>query len=157
MSEDAKFEDAEGDAPLRLMAQDVSDLEVISSLLQDAVFSASDISWSPKRREVALLLNRFRWEWHGGAPDLPERVQSILLIRDVASVSSQGFDRKDTDLVLSLLTVSFEPSEDGTGDVLVTLSGDGALRCAVECLDLVLSDVTRPYVAPSRRTPSHPD
>jgi len=72
-------------------------------------------------------------------------------------VSSQGFDRTDKDLVMSLLSVTFEPGEDGAGQVLLTLAGDGAIRLDVEALDVTLKDVTRPYKAPSGKAPEHGD
>ena len=60
-----------------------------------------------------------------------------------------------TDLVISLLTIEFTPGEDGAGEVILTLAGDGAIRLDVEVLDVILQDVTRPYIAPSRKTPTH--
>ena len=72
-------------------------------------------------------------------------------------MASQGIDRSDADTVLSVLSITFEPGEDGTGGVLITLAGDGAMRAEVETLDVTLRDVTRPYVAPSGATPRHPD
>lgn len=159
MSDDARFEDA-GEGPLRLLARDPEDMPVVSSLLQDAVLAGGDMRYDRKRRELALLLNRFRWEDEAAATTRnrpPERVRTVLLIRDVLSVSSQGFDRTDETLVLSVLSVAFEPGEDGAGDVLITLSGDGAVRAQVECLEMTVTDVTRPYVAPSGKRPAHPD
>lgn len=41
--------------------------------------------------------------------------------------------------------------------MIVTLAGDGAIRIAVEALDIMLRDVTRPYRAPSGKKPTHPD
>jgi len=58
---------------------------------------------------------------------------------------------------LSLMSVDFEPSEDGAGDVTLTLAGDGAIRLSVEALDVTLKDVTRPYLAPSKAAPDHGD
>ena len=52
---------------------------------------------------------------------------------------------------------SFEPGEDGTGRVVLTLAGDGAIRLSVEALELHLRDVTRPYSAPSGKAPDHGD
>lgn len=155
---DASFEDG-GERPLRLMAMDAHDLQIISALVQDAVFPASEMTWSRKDRRFALLLNRFRWEDAPGAKARKrdfERVQSVLVIEDVTAVKTQGVE-KDADTVMSLLSLSFEPGLDGTGRVLLTLSGDGAIACDVEALEVVLKDVTRPYVAPSRKAPSHPD
>lgn len=157
MTEDARFEDA-GEAPLHLKAEEPDDLPVISALVQDSVFPITEIRWQPRRRRFAVLLNRFRWEdAAAGRQHGPERVRALLVIDDVLRVSSQGVDRRDRDLVLSLLSVTWEPGEDGAGRVVLTLAGDGALAIEAECLDVTLKDVTRPYAAPSRRTPSHPE
>tara|TARA_B110000211_G_scaffold103372_1_gene120271 strand:+ start:1374 stop:1850 length:477 start_codon:yes stop_codon:yes gene_type:complete len=156
---DAKFEDG-GDRPLRLKALDSDDLAVMSSLTQDAVFPASEMRWDRKARRFALLLNRFRWE---DAPNAKigkrsvERVQAMLSIEDVMSVKSQGVQAGDADTIMSLLSVSFEPSTDGMGRVLMILSGDGAIAIEVEALEIMLADVTRPYIAPSKSVPQHGD
>lgn len=159
MTEDARFEDG-GEKPLRLMALDAEDLAVISALVQDAVFPITEMKWEPGRRRFALLLNRFRWEdvekaARGRRP--VERVQSLLVASDVEKVQSQGVDREDSEVVMSLLSMSFEPGEDGTGRLVLTLAGDGAIALAVETLDVVLQDVTRPYAAPSKHAPQHPE
>ncbi len=156
---DARFEDGV-DRPLRLMARDAEDLQIISALVQDSVSPASEMRWTPADRRFAMLLNRFRWE------DAPvalrnkrdfERVQAVLLIEDVIGVRSQGVPKGDTDTILSVLSIGFEPGPDGTGEVVITLAGDGVIACKVEALEIVLRDVTRPYVAPSRKAPRHPD
>lgn len=155
MTEDARFEDA-GGAPLRLRALDVADLEVVSALTQDAVLPASEIRFDRKARRFALLLNRFRWE-DGAAMRQAERVQSVLSIEDVTAVQSQAVPQGDGDVVLSLLSISFTPAEDGMGRVVLTLAGDGAIACDVEALEVLLRDVTRPYGAPSGKVPTHSD
>ena len=86
-----------------------------------------------------------------------ERVQSLLVVDNVLGVASQGIDRGDKDVILSLLSVTFEPGEDGAGHVLLTLAGDGAIRLRIEALEVTLKDVTRPYRAPSGKVPGHPD
>ena len=157
MVEDARFEDAD-EAPLRLKAFDSEDLQVIAALVQDAVFPATEMKWDRRRRRFALLLNRFRWEEAVRAtrPERPyERVQSVLAFEDVMKVSSQGFDRHDPDLILSLLEITFTPGEDTTGRVELILAGDGAIALEVEALEATLCDVTRPYVAPSGKAPHH--
>ncbi len=154
MVDDAKFEDGAA-KPLRLKALDVDDLQVLSALAQDAVFPGHEMRWMPTERRFAILLNRFRWEDKGATP--PERTQAVLVIEDVMAVKSQGVSKGDKDIILSLLSIAFEPGEDGTGRVILTLAGDGAIACDVEALEVVLRDVTRPYVAPSRKAPSHPE
>lgn len=158
MSEDARFEDGR-EAPLNLKAIDTDDLQVISMLIQDAVFPATEMKWDRGRRRFALLINRFRWEDAEAAKQGQrrfERVQAMLMAEDVLNVSSQGIDRQDKDLILSLLSLEFQPGADGTGQIVFNLAGDGAIALDVETLDLTLKDVTRPYLAPSGKAPQHP-
>ena len=94
---DARFADADP-APLALLAGDAEDLTVISTLVQDAVLQVSDVSYDSRHRQLALLLNRFRWEDAEQArrEDRPyERVRAVLLISDVQKVQSDGIDRRD--------------------------------------------------------------
>lgn len=159
MNDDARFEDA-GEAPLRLMARSEEDLAVISALVQDAVFPASEMAWLQRERRFAVLLNRFRWEDAPAAERAGrafERVRSILTVGDVMKVASQGFDRRDRDLVLSVLALDFQPGPDGTGRLEIVLAGDGGIALEVEALEVSLKDVTRPYRAPSGKAPGHPD
>jgi hypothetical protein len=156
---DARFEDGQ-EAPLYLAALEPDDLPVIAALVQDAVFPITEMTWQPKLRRFALLVNRFRWEDREAADRAGrpyERVRALLVVGDVTRVTSQGIDRQDRDTVVSLLDLAFEPGVDGTGRVLLTLAGDGALALEVEALDVTLRDVTRPYVAPSHQAPGHPD
>ena len=154
---DARFEDA-GGTPLRLLAETPDDLDVIAALVQDAVFTAADMRWQRRERCFAVLLNRFRWEDRDAAERQGrafERVRTMLVIGDVLGVARQGIDPRDPDLVLSLLDLGFEPGPDGTGRLLLTLAGDGAVAVEVECLNVTLTDVTRPYRAPSGKAPRH--
>ena len=155
---DATFEEGR-EAPLNLGALDSDDLKIIAALAQDAVFPVTEMSWRPAERRFALLLNRFRWEDRDAAERRGrpfERVQSLLVFDNVLSVASQGIDRNDKDMILSLLDIAFEPEEDGAGQILLTLAGDGAIRLSVEALECTLKDVTRPYQAPSGHAPNHP-
>lgn len=151
MVEDARFEDA-GDAPVALRALEAADVPVISALIQDAIFPATEMRWDSARRRFALLINRFRWEQPGGAP---ERVQSVLAVEDVMKVASQGIDRADPDLVFAALALTWAPSEDGMGQLELVLAGDGAIALDVEALEVTLTDVTQPYGAVSGKTPDH--
>ena len=78
-----------------------------------------------------------------------------LAVEDAVKVASQGIDRTDKDTILSLLSIAFEPGDDGTGRLILTLAGDGAIAVDVEALEVTLRDVTRPYGAPSRKAPDH--
>lgn len=156
MTQDARFEDGR-EAPLNLGALDPDDLRVISALVQDAVFPASEMTWRPRARRFALLLNRFRWEDRGRDRHGPERVQSVLVFENVLRVASQGVPRGDGDTILSLLAVDWQAGEAPGGAFELQLAGDGAIRLEVEALEATLRDVTRPYRAPSGKAPEHRD
>ena len=157
MSEDARFEDGEEKA-LNIGAFDKSDLQIISSLLQDSILPASEIQWLPSSNKLAFLVNRFRWEDKDielSQDKTGERVQSLLMISHVKSVSSSGFSPKQKDKVLSILSISFDGDHGSFGNVLIILSGNGGIRVAVDALEINLRDVTMPYIAPSGHSPWH--
>ena len=157
MSEDARFEDGD-DKALNIGAFDQRDLEVVSSLIQDSIFPTSEIKWLTTVNKLALLINRFRWEDKSLAQlrdRKAERVQSLLMISHVKSVSSSGFSAKQKDKILSILSISFNGEDGGSGSILIILSGNAGIRVEVDALDIHLRDVTMPYFAPSGTAPKH--
>jgi hypothetical protein len=158
---DARFEDA-AEKPLRLHARSAEDLEVVSALLQDAAGTAADLVWMKRKRRFALFLNRFRWEdadraQRAGRPF--ERVRTVALVEHVTAVRAAGLDPRERDQAVSVLRLEFEPDpdpENPAGQLRAILAGDGEIAIEVEYLDLRLEDVTRPYLAPSGKAPSHP-
>lgn len=157
MSADARFEDG-AEAPVRLAAETAEDLGVISALVQDGIVAVGDVAWTPKRRRLSLLMRRFRWEdapaaERQGRPF--ERVQALLTVGGALRTRASGVDPGDRDTALSLLAIDFAPGADGAGVVRLTLAGDGEIAIDVECLDVTLADVSRPYVAQAPRPPSH--
>ena len=155
MSEDARFEDGE-DKALNIGAFDKRDLEVVSSLVQDSILPTSEIKWLSNSDKLAILINRFRWEETklSQGKNL-ERVRSLLMINHVKNVSSSGFSPKQKDRILSILSISFDGVEGGSGSVLIVVSGNGGIRVEVDALEINLRDVTMPYIAPSGLIPEH--
>lgn len=157
MTEDARFHDvAPSDQPLRLGIASAEDLDVASALLQDCVGMAGEISWMPRRRRLALLVNRFRWEDREAAERQGrsfERVRTALVFDSVQAVRSSGLDPSDKDTVYSILRMRFEEHEAPSGTLMLDLAGDGALALDVECLDGQVLDLSRPWIA--RTAPDH--
>ena len=152
MVEDARFEDGvpASDQPLRLAVESVEDLNVASALLQDAVGTAGDIAWMPRRRRLVMQVNRFRWEDHDKAAQQRrpfERVRTAIVIDSVLSVKARGLDPSDRETLFALLSLEFEPGEDGAGRLILHLAGDGDLALEVECIEMALSDISKPWVA----------
>ncbi|MCC5996834.1 MAG: DUF2948 family protein [Oceanicaulis sp.] len=139
--------------PLRLMAETPEDLPVLSAALQDAAGQLGDFSYEPRARRFTLALNRFRWE--GPARGRGERVRAALQIGSVLGVRAQRLKQGAPDAVVNLLAITFEPGEAPGGALELAFSGGGALRLDVECVDVILADVSRPWRA--ARRPGHPD
>ena len=148
----ASFEDVSF-KPLRLVAFTVDDLEVISTMTQDAVFPSSEMILNSEKRRFAILLNRYLWEKNKSKN--AERAQAVLAFEDVKNVQTKNINKSDNNLVLCLLNISFKAEEDGMGTIQIILSGGGKIRLQVEALEVSLRDVTQPYLAPSRLIPHH--
>jgi hypothetical protein len=136
--------------PLKLLAQDADDLAVVSAALQDAVAKIGDIRWDASARTLTLACNRFRWE--SGARK-GERIRSALQLGDVTGVQARKLRRDAKGAVVELLSVVFEPGEAPGGAVLLTFAGGGDLKVTVDCLDVILADVSEPWSTP--RKPGH--
>ena len=135
---------------LKLLAEDAEDLEVLAAALQDAVLKIGDIAWEAKARRLTLTLNRYRW----GAAE-PERVRTAVQVGSVLGVQTRRLRRNAREAVVELLTLSFEPGEAPGGRLVFRFAGDADLAVEVECIDLVLADVSEPWAAKSE--PRHED
>jgi hypothetical protein len=135
---------------LKLLAQDADDLAVVSAALQDAVAKIGDIRWDASARTLTLACNRFRWE--SGARK-GERIRSALQLGDVTGVQARKLRRDAKGAVVELLSVAFEPAEAPGGAVLLTFAGGGDLKVTVDCLDVILADVSEAWATPRR--PGH--
>ncbi|MEO1028232.1 MAG: DUF2948 family protein [Pseudomonadota bacterium] len=140
--------------PLRLFAEEPDDLKIISSALQDAVGKIGGIRYQGRQRRLSIEVNRFRWEVEAGSDASKERIRSILGIDGVTSVKALGLTRDDPDVVISILSIEFEPAEEApAGTVRVTFAGDGEMALSVECLDISLVDGATAW--PTKHTPNH--
>lgn len=139
--------------PLRLIAQDAADIAPLSASLQDAIGALGDFVYEAKARRFTVALNRFRWEQGGTRP--PERVRTALQAAGVISAKANRLKQGAPDAIVSLLSITFEPGEAPSGALVLSFSGGGTLRLEVECIDLVLADVSEPWRALGK--PEHTD
>lgn len=134
--------------PLRLLAEDAVDLQIISAALQDAIMRPVDIRWEKDARRLTIVLSRFCWECGG------TRVMAAMQFGDVEAVKSRRLPRLP-EAALELLALDFEPTEAPGGRVILMFAGGGDLRIDVECLDAVLTDLSDRW--PARMAPTHLD
>lgn len=143
--------------PLKLVAMDASDLEVISACCQDGVLKIADLEYLGREKRFLLSLNRFVWEDADKKKNKKEfeRRRTVLHFERVSGVQLMGIDRSETDMVLSLMAVTFSEGEAPGGVVELVFAGDGAIRLEVECIEAQLSDLSAAWETKS--LPTHSD
>ena len=135
---------------LSLLARDVHDLAVISSMLQDAIVPVADMVYLEKEHSFIMMINRFRWE----APTddaADERVNAGLRFDRVQRVQFRKIDREHRERFAVLLSVAYD-----SGVVMMQFSGDGAVRLEVSELLCALSDFDEAWPTiwrPEHQTP----
>jgi len=142
--------------PVKLRAEDVDDLAVISACVQDAIVAVRDLGYEPEERRFMLVANRFRWE--SGAAPVPEepgfeRVLCAMVFSEVAGVSYRGFRRTDEDRILSLLAIRADPVPAGNV-VHLEFSGNAEIRLTAGRIRCRLKDLGEPW--PTAWHPQHP-
>jgi len=136
--------------PMKFVALDRDDLEVVSTHLQDALVKVSDIIWRPQEKRLVVSLSRF--DWVSSQAEKPElrRCQSALRFDRVNSCKCRCVNPAGKDDVLNLLAVEFTETDPPAGAVTLMFSGGGALRLEVECLEAELTDLGPAWPATER-------
>jgi len=141
---------------LKLLALDEEDLAVVSAHVQDAVFKVSGLEYDARRKQFSLIVNRFVWETADGKRRSFERRRAALLFKRVNAVRSVGFDRRDGEAVLDLLTLKFALQGEGPeGTLELVLAGDASIALGVECIETQLADTGGAWETAFK--PKHPE
>jgi hypothetical protein len=135
---------------LRLAALDADDLTVISAHLQDAILRPGDLTYLAGERRFLMALRRFDWSGPDGSP--PRRRLAGVHVEQVLGVRVRGL-RQDDDTPLSLLALTFAPTEAPSGHLDLVFSGGGAIRLEVECVEVRMKDLGPVWEAGGR--PAH--
>ncbi len=133
---------------LRLAALDTEDLTVISAHLQDAILRPEDLTYLAGEQRFLMAARRFDW-----TPDAPPRRRlSGLHVERVRSIKSRGLTPGDT-TPMSLLALTFEPTDAPSAHIDLVFSGGAALRLEVECIEVRMKDLGPVWEAATR--PGH--
>ena len=140
--------------PLALLAADETDLQVVSSVMQDAIAKVGDMAYLPAQRRFALVANRFVWEEGATKERGPfSRVRTGLHFDDVTRVRAKNVDLAAKGAVVDILSLGFESEgEEGAGVITLTLAGGGAVALTVDAINAQARDLSDPW-----RTRSRPD
>ena len=133
---------------LRRAALDAEDLTVISAHLQDAILRPEDLTYIAGEDRFLMAVRRF--DWTPGAP--PRRRLAGVHVERVRSVKSRGLKPGDT-TPMSLLALTFTPTDAPSGHIDLVFSGGAAVRLEVECIEVRMKDLGPVWEAATR--PGH--
>ena len=136
----------EDDTRVRLRAASVSDVEVISALLQDAIIPGEDMTFDRAGRRFVMVANRFCWDRpplegvtsESGAPVYERRLCGVR-IEGVNGVESAGMPATRRGALFNLLAITVA---DAAGARVEILFSDGvSLRLAVDGISILAEDL----------------
>lgn len=140
--------------PLRLIAKDVQDLDIILSLLQDSLMPVVSIANDKENKTLSLLTNRFCWEVPEESEDDPVyyRVHAGFMFKGVEAIHEKNIDQSDSSRILSFLTAHIDEHEDHLF-VYLMFSDDACIRLTLKNIDCTLADIDEPWS--TRARPEH--
>ena len=143
------------DSAISLRCRQPRDLEVVSSLLQDALVSNADLLFEKSKNSFLFVANRFCWE---SATKISGdksyyRVLSGVNIQNVISVKHQNFthyNEGNAALFYNLLTIEYDNDKN---EVMLVFSKKVSAKLTVSELDIFIRDIAEPY--PTTQIPNH--
>ena len=150
----------EDDGRVRLRAASVSDVEVISALLQDAIIPGEDMTFDSAGRRFVMVANRFCWDRRPldgvtsetGAPIYERRLCGVR-IEGVNAVEASGMPAMRRGTLFNLLAITVSDTPDSRVEIIFS---DGvSLRLAVDGLSILAEDLDDGR--PTSIMPSHED
>ena len=131
---------------VRLRAESVSDVEVISALLQDAIIPGEDMTYDRTGRRFVMVANRFCWDRRPlagvtsetGAPIYERRLCGVR-IEGVNAVEAAGMPVTRRGALFNLLAITAADAADARVEILFS---DGvSLRLAVDGISILAGDL----------------
>lgn len=134
---------------LKLIAFDEKDLEIVSSLTQDAVILPTEIKFDAAAKHFIVPMRRYAWE---NSKEASVRKSSVLRFINVLQVQSKGFQVGHDSRALSLLSINVSVMNE---QYLLSLifADKVSILLSVEALEVELRDLGSAWAA--SRQPNH--
>lgn len=146
---------------LKLRAEDIEDITIMSAYLQDAITMMGDIVYLRDSRRFVMMLNRYVWE--NRCPETGKilaekdmacsRIRTGLHFDDVLKIGSQNIPISMKEHPLELLSIEARQLEDKTFQVDFIFSGDGVIRLDCEMISAHAQDIGDAW--PAKCQPKH--
>lgn len=138
--------------PLRMIAEDEDDLQIIAACLQDALIPLSGMEYDQEEKNFYFIANRFCWEC---SPEILEensyyaRVPTGLTFSHVTNIQIKELNLRNKNELVNLLTIHNKDEN----SIHLIFSGGAEIKLTVNQLYCRLKDVDEPYHTPNK--PSH--
>jgi len=140
---------------LKLRAEDIEDITIMSAYLQDAITMMGDIVYLGQSRQFIMMLNRYVWE--NRCPDTGDilkekdlaccRIRTGLHFNDILKISSRNMVSSTKEYPMELLSIESYKLKNGTFHVDFVFSGDGVIRLECEMISAHMQDIGDPWLA----------
>jgi len=146
---------------LRLRAVSSEDIEVLSTLLQDAIIPGEDMTYDRSSRRFVMVANRFCWDrpavggvtTDAGTP-VYERQLCGIQFHGVDQVQTAGMPASRRGALFNLLAITGVTTKQGAYIELI-FSGGVSLRLEFDGLLILAEDLDEGH--PTLNLPSHAD
>ena len=146
---------------VRLRAVSSEDIEVLSTLLQDAIIPGEDMTYDRSSRRFVMVANRFCWDrpaiagvtTDAGAP-VYERQLCGIQIHGVDQVLTTGMPASRRGALFNLLAITGATTKEGA-NVELLFSDGVSLRLVSDGLLILAEDLDDGHPTPN--LPSHAD
>ena len=145
---------------MRLLARDSADIEVLSTLLQDAIVPGVDMLFDRNRKRFIFIANRFCWERPAiaeviGEKGEPVRERSLCVVRieGVQRVLQNNIPARRDKELFNLLAVICGDGVENETYVDLMFSAGTTVRLLVEIIEVAATDVEE--ARPTTSQPKH--
>ncbi len=145
---------------MRLLARDSADIEVLSTLLQDAIVPGVDMLFDRDRKRFIFIANRFCWERPAiaevsGEKGEPVRERSLCVVRieGVQRVLQNNIPARRDKELFNLLAVICGDGAENEIYVDLMFSAGTTVRLLVEIIEVAATDVEE--ARPTTSQPKH--
>lgn len=142
---------------MKLLAETEEDLEVLSTLLQDAIIPGEDMFNDRGGRRFVMVVNRFCWDLppvegvtsQDGGPVYERRLCGVQ-IRNVTAVRQAGMPADRRAALLNLLAIRADTDGAGAMRLEWLFSGGATLQFDIDGLSVICEDIDMGQPTPNR-------
>ena len=123
--------------PLKIMAHDSEDLDVLSVFMQDAIIPLTGMDFDKQAGVFKVCASRFRWDLKLKGSQSAERTHAGVSFHTVESVAFRGFSRSENQChSLELLAIRYDDPY-----IYLVFAADAQIRLTVKEINVRLKDV----------------